>query len=285
MRKKFIKSLYTEDNYKMYLDLIKAMKIPYTLTMSNYTMKIESECINIQFMRNHISDKAFILGAMVAKDLKESGIVPPDVDREEMKYFNFAIPQILKQAEKKEVYNIDIKSAYASILSSYKLLQPKTDFFLKSVSKRDRLAALGMLASRKDVFTHDGTGEAIEHTVIRKDTANWFFFCVNEVNKLMEDIKKEVGNDFLFYWVDGIFFTGKRKEFIQDFLISKGHQSSYDNVTNLKYFEVDETKYLSYFKGSEKKVLNLPKENNEAEKYVLKFLKINNNGHNTKNAT
>ena len=156
MKPKFLKLLFDETNYQMYMKFIHSAKIPYTITRSNYTLKIESEILNVHFMQNVMSKKAFMCGAMVQADLKKSGVEMPEINRAELDYFSFNIPDILRKKEGETIYNIDIKSAYANALNVNKLLSEKTYNYLCSLSKKDRLAAVGMLASRKDVFYQIG---------------------------------------------------------------------------------------------------------------------------------
>jgi len=275
-----IKVLFSNGNYKFYLNLIKKANLPYKLTRTNYTLDIESEFCNIYFMTNVMSDKAFKCGACIKKDIRLSGMELPVIERSELKYFNFNHADILSRTNGKEIYNIDIKSAYANALNNNKLLSEKTYNFLKSLSKKDRLAAVGMLAARKDIFTFDNTDKCIEHEKKVKDTENWFYFCVLEIQKLMLDIKQMIGNDFLFYWVDGIFFTNENNRFeIEAYLSSKGYMNSYDKCTDFNYTETENNKFLTYNKpdgkgGTENKRLELPKENKAVNEYLLKLLNI-----------
>lgn len=257
----------------MYLDLLQKMRIPYKITRSNYTLDIESSAINAYFMTNVMSDKAFICGALVKKDILASGIEIPEIDRDILKYFDFNIPSIINANE--VMYNVDIKSAYATALIANKLISEKTFNFLASLSKTDRLAAVGMLASRKDIFEHDASGECIEHTKQIKDTANWFSYCILEIQKLMEGVRDEIGEDFLFYWVDGIFFkTKENAEKIMQYLAKKGYKSTFEVCTSFKYLEDSAQKMLFYKKqdGTEKR-LSLPKTNKDVDKYLISLLK------------
>lgn len=148
-----------------------------------------------------------------------------------------------------------------------------------SLSKQDRLAAIGLLASTKDVINYDSKCECIDFNKVEKLTANWFYFCVLEIQNLMLAIINEIGSDFLFYWVDGIYFKGiENKHKIEQIIKDKGYSNSFEKIFNLKYREFKSEKVLFYERLKngevEHKRLNLPTINKEANKTILKLLKI-----------
>jgi len=50
------------------------------------------------------------------------------------------------------IFNIDIKSAYATILKNDGLITQKTFDFINRLPKQERLTAVGMLAGKKNIF-------------------------------------------------------------------------------------------------------------------------------------
>jgi len=267
------KTLFVEDNYKKYLKLCAASGLPYKIIESNYTLSIESDFCNVTFMQNVMNKKAFIAGAMIKRDIKETGLEPPEFDAGEMSYFNFApIPEIINCG--KTIYNIDIKSAYANVLNNHSLIQPKTFNYMKTLIKKDRLACVGMLASSKDIYECVGN-EELSYINETKDTKNWFYFCVEMINKIMEEIRRKIGS-FLFYWVDGVFFENKKDaDLIMNILDGLGYNYSFEICTDFNYSDDGKQQKLTYYKADGKlKVLTLPKKNNEVDKFLLEFLGI-----------
>jgi len=260
-------------NHKYYLKLAETMRLPYVIIESNYTLEIKNSAMWVYFIQSEVSKKAFTCGAMVKRDLKKSGQPTPAVDREQIKYFNFAYEEILRRNSGRTIYNIDIKSAYATALNNTGLLHEDTFRFLCTIPKKDRLVSLGMLASRKEVYQMDANNNEISHHIERKDTEGWFFYCCLEIQQLMQDIQNMLGPDFLFYWVDGVFFTGDHKEQIIRYLESKGYKYSFDECTDFTYRETDFIKSLSYFKEGKEKTLSLPRKNNAIHEFILKHLK------------
>lgn len=276
-KQKKVKVLFNENNYQHFVSLIQQSKLPYTIIRSNYTLEINSSFLNIYFMQEEMSKKAMICGQMIKKDLSICGIEMPEIERDQLKYFDFNYEKIIHSHDG-YFFNIDIKSAYATALKQ--LISPKTFSYLCSLPKKDRLAAVGMLASRKDLFFYDPAGVCVNHEKQVKETADWFYYCVLEIQKLMDDIIALIGTDFLFYWVDGIFFrTLDNRDKIEAYLKEKGYENSFDQCFNFKYYENGNTKHISYKKFNENgnhdfKILHLPKLNKDVDKYLFKLLNI-----------
>lgn len=277
---KKVRTLFDGDNYKAALRLVRASGLPYKVVRTNYTLDIQSDILNVYFMTNMLSKHPFILYPMIKRDILASGIEKPVILKKELKYFQFNELKILEKARGQEVFNIDIKSAYANALNNYGLLTEKTFRYLSNVDKSDRLAAMGMLASSYDTFEYDGINpHPISDSNFTKDTEVWFLLAVYEIQKLMMDIMYMIGADFLFFWVDGVFFTGREnREKIENYLREKNFRNSFEQCYGFRYWKEKNTKYLSYWKPSgdryELKQLNLPAMDKEAKDFVIKFCKL-----------
>ena len=275
-RVKKVKSLLEENNYKDYMRMCEATGLPYTLYRSNYRVIIESAFCNIDFMQNVMSNKAFIVGAMIKKDIKNTGLIPPDIDKRTLRYYDFAPPKYLQDSEH-TIYNIDIKSAYANVLYTHGIITAKTSRMMQRLPKKDRLAAVGMLASKKNIFHMEGR-KVIAAATEEKDTANWFLFCVEKTAELMDKCRAILGGDFLFYWVDGIFFKNKRNaDKVIKLIEQEGYKCSFDTCHKFIYNTNKNERFLTYWKdteeGAEYKRLSLPNINSEVDKFILDFLK------------
>ncbi len=265
-----LNSEFNEDNYIAYLEFCQSTGLPYTIKESNYSLYIESEFCNIKF-RPEMNKKAFIAGAMIKKDIRNSGLIAPDINPEDLKYFNFSAEDNLQRADS-VVYNVDIKSAYASILRQHAIISKKTHGYMSRLSKKDRLACVGMLASRKDIFNMVGKVATSSHKEL-SSYASWFYFCVNRTNEIMKECQLRIGNDFLFFWVDGIFFNGKSNiDVVCKVLNDLGYRYSIDTCTEMKLEVSDKRKVLTYNKGTEFKELTLPKKNSEVDSFLINFM-------------
>lgn len=265
-----LNSEFNEDNYIAYLEFCQSTGLPYTIKESNYSLYIESEFCNIKF-RPEMNKKAFIAGAMIKRDIRNSGLIAPDINPEDLKYFNFSAEDNLQRADS-VVYNVDIKSAYASILREHAIISKKTHGYMSRLSKKDRLACVGMLASRKDIFNMVGKVATSSHKEL-SGYASWFYFCVNRTNEIMRECQLRIGNDFLFFWVDGIFFNGKSNiDVVCKVLNELGYRYSIDTCTNMKLDNDGKRRVLSYNKGEEFKELTLPKKNSEVDSFLINFM-------------
>jgi hypothetical protein len=216
----------------------------------------------------------------IKSDLKE---LPHPVDIRFIKYYqtNFTHERLYAD----EIYMIDIKSCYASILRNYDLISAFTYDYISTLSKENRLAAMGMLASKKNIFEFDNTGEVFEHKVITSEYSDYFFFCVQETFKIMDYCKTILGKDFLFIWVDAIYFSGneeKAKYVIEYF--EKEHNLKSTFVT-LQQFEVELRKdyyRLRFIKDGEATFMDIPTpEQSEKTEMINYLLNIKHNKHET----
>jgi hypothetical protein len=270
-----IRTLFSDDNYERYVRLAESANENYKLTLSNYTASIESDFLNISFRQEDKGNDAFIASAMIKRDILATGLAPPDINPDELVYFNFSIPEKLKRG-KHEIYNIDLKSAYASILANHSLISHKTNKYLSNLSKPDRLACVGMLAAKKEVYYMHGDS-VLKHETIVLSTRSWFYFCVKRTNEIIDKCRDVLGRDFLFYWVDGIFFDNiKNADKVRKILDKLGYRYSFETCTDFEYTETKKSKKVNYLKDGEPKELYIPKKNKDVDEFLIKFLKFHN---------
>jgi hypothetical protein len=159
---------------------------------------------------------------------------------------NYGLSDIKKSYFASNVLNIDISSAYATCLYNNGLITGETFNVLKTIPKVERLPCVGMLATSYSKFQYDN-GECINVDMHRSPTANVFFYLIDEINYIMRNIEFMLGKNFIFYWVDGIFFNEKTDKKIvkqiEDYLTEMGYKYKYENVEDFR-MEVDETKMM-----------------------------------------
>lgn len=177
------------------------MRIPFTLTCSNYTAHISNDHFNRKFVHTMQSKRCFAAFAKLKSDVSKHMV--PDIDIQGLSYFSHDF----KQSEfVGEVFNIDLKSAYATCLYNAGYISEATADYLAKITKNDRLASVGMLASKKKIFNFDNSGKAFSYDESVSQYQNFFYFAVEETSKIMRDIKIICGKNYLFTWVDGIYF-------------------------------------------------------------------------------
>jgi hypothetical protein len=115
------------------------------------------------------------------------------------------------QVDYTDVWEADISHAYyraCYVLKfiSYALYQK----IVNKLTKHDRLRLLGCIATRKVLNYYEKGVKNEDKKELKEDTLlrSAWFKITNYIDSAMIDFKERLGKDFLFYWVDGIFFRG-----------------------------------------------------------------------------
>jgi hypothetical protein len=269
------KTLISTESARAHIEFLKNSGFPFMLKVSNYTTEIVSDLYNIQFLQSFRNKQCFAAYSKIKSNIK--GKPTPNVDKSTIKYFQH---DFKKDAFYEEVYNIDLKSAYATILHNDNYITPETFKYLNGLKKLDRLASVGMLAGKKHVFTYDDKGKLTDYYKSVSETENFFFHCVKRTDDIMNDLKLIAGNDYLFTWVDGIYFKPSSDVLseMQGLLIANNFPFTIDI---LKKFTVKVNKKVTvHFEKQDKvKQFNIPALNNNFANDIIDFLtnKFNNN--------
>lgn len=163
-------------------------------------------------------------------------------------YFNFG-----KITNNEKVFNIDLTSAYLTILYNTKKISKELFQKINGLKKSDRLKVLGMLAYQPFVFYYE-KGKLISNEQIKNKFRHIFFYCVKQTFELIYKIKNKIGADFVFSWVDGIYFTGEYNiNIISDILKSKKLNFTVERLFNFTSVKADELNLYAYDKFNRKK--------------------------------
>lgn len=243
-------------------DFLDAMRASYEISISNYTTKINTPKRAIQFLKTKQSNRMFAAVTKIKKDV--SLIEPPDINKMALKYFSINNQYI--NTVQFSIYNFDLTAAYPSILFQDGIISKETFVYLKSISKMERLAAIGMLASKKNIFEVKA-GKLISHSVNVSPLENFFWYAVKKVNSIMEEMKLFCGAKFLFYWVDAVYFLADEtiKE-VMPFILLENHgiESKFEYYG---YANIEEKRnyYCVYLDSMNKggKIFNIPKQQSE----------------------
>jgi len=259
------KAIMSAESVTAYIDFHKKIKLPFTIILSTYTTRIISDYCDIYFMRNEQSNRVFSAYAKVKKDVTQFKVNKIKVSNLQYYSHNFTYDNFYSD----RIYNIDIKSAYASILYNDGYITRQTFNYLKTLPKMDRLASVGMLASRKNIFKIDENGNPISEETKVSENSDYFFYCVKRTSEIINQGSKFLGEGFLFSWVDGIYFLESEKSSKNAGKILK--QYFYDEHKMLTSFEIldnfevnSELDYYNckYIKEEKKKYINIPRHNN-----------------------
>lgn len=103
---------------------------------------------------------------------------------------------------------IDINGAYWQTAHHLGIINDALYLQGLEINKVVRLAALGSLAKTKDVWKYDGKDLKKTETIRNPNENLWFAIC-KRVSDVMIEVVNKVGDDFVFYWVDGIYIKNK----------------------------------------------------------------------------
>ena len=221
----------------------------FTMKITNYTISAEVEGEKYFFSDEPMNKTAFIFYNMMKKDI--GGEIRSEAQN--IKYFDFSGVQTGDKI--KQCYCVDINSAYLSVLKREKIISPQTFKKINDRTKKndktkmDRLKAVGMFASNPSIIDFKNW-EAAEIST-NKNPFSWVFYeACQKTNNIISNC---INNNFLFYWVDGIFVKENPRE-IKEKIEKMGYSCKIERINNLEVFE----KNIIYEKNGKEKILFLP---------------------------
>lgn len=237
--------------------------------IGNYTIIFESEFYDNYYMKKPKS-QMFFSAVNKIKDCVNG--MPIYVNSKFLKYYNNSFKEERFYADK--IYQVDIKSCYASILFNSKLIDKNTFEFIMQLSKSDRLAAVGSMATCKNVFKYNDEGDIENFEEIQSVYSDYFYFCIQETYKIMNDVKCIIGNDFLFSWVDAVYFINENNgSVIQDYLKKEYKlESSFNTLTEFNVELKNGYYKATYIKGGVSHYMNIPLSGSTEKRNIISNL-------------
>jgi hypothetical protein len=261
-------TIMRDGNAEEVLSYLTQGKFDFQLTSSNYTTRVNSELVNRTFVQTIQSNKTFAAFAKLKKDLKAFTV--PNISVEQVRYFEH---DFKKDFYHPEVINIDLKSAYARIFFNDKMITDKTFKYISKLKKQERLAAVGMLASRKKVFQFkDGKPVSYEENI--SELSGFFFYSVKRIQEIMSELKRICDEKYLFTWVDGIYLIPDEqtiKNCVQ-YLESIKFPFSTDTLQNFKISILEKNTYVTFQKKGISKRFYLPSISSEFKKVTMEAI-------------
>lgn len=242
-------------NIKQVIDYHVQNKIPHKMIQTANTNKLISKLGNYIGFENHLKKKDLILINKVKNYILKNNIVVPKNVRE-IKYITPFMPQLDLT---REIYAIDITAAYWYASKNLNFISE--DLFnegLKKVyTKKGRLISIGALASQPITSEFNG----VSYTRIKAEplpTANIFYKCAEQINDLMQGCAMVLDKDFIFYWVDCVFFYGSN------------NVKKVENVFKSMDFECKPEKIISISQDFNKKIITLVTDKKTSNFYFKK---------------
>jgi hypothetical protein len=229
--------------------------LDFQVKHSNYNTQIIGQESVIKFIQTEHSIKVFIAYNKIVADLKKSDKTV-EILQQDWSTENFDSKNGLKPCSYKTVLNLDITSAYPYCLFINKLIGLDTFNYLMALPKNERLPAIGMIA-KKSVWIDYQKGKATTWDVKTGEYANIFFFVIQQITDLMAWAADIAGEDFLFYWVDGIFLkptiSKKKLQEITGIFAEQGYYYKYENVKNFSVVRENDKLYINMIKNGDEK--------------------------------
>lgn len=275
MRPKIIHSVDEQDSYNAMNDLLRVLKQEektFKVERTGYTTTISFGNYKQVFFQTREFKKGnlFQLASMVKSDVKKSNLIVDNIDLHKIDYFDVrkkinSFPEV--------VINVDIKSAYLTVLKNEGLISEKTFQQLSKADKIDRLKAVGMLATNKLVLNYE-KGKLKDYQFRNNpELRNIFFYISYKIDQFMMQLKALFPADFLFYWVDGIYF----KESVDLIMVEKvftdnGYLFSVEKLTDINYEFRKNVISFNYLKDGEPKSFLIPIVDKHKNREITKML-------------
>ena len=229
--------------------------LDFTVNHSNYNTQIIGGESTLKFIQTEHSIRVFVAYNKIVKDLKQSDRTV-EILQGEWSTENFDSKNGLKPCSYKTVLNLDITSAYPYCLWINRLITEDTFNFLMQLPKNERLPAIGMIA-KKSVWIEYKKGKATDWDLKQGEYGNIFFFIIQQITDLMAWAAEIAGDDFLFYWVDGIFLkpgiSKKKLQEITGIFAEQGYYYKYENVKNFSVVRENDKLFINMIKNGEEK--------------------------------
>jgi hypothetical protein len=172
-----------------------------------YTAKIFTNEVNYFFFDEALSNKALGMIGKVKKEVSERYTGGVKWSKDRVKFCVYNKFELKPDTYIPNVIEVDVKAAYLTTAFNMGLISEKLFKELQTLKKIERLKVMGAMAVNKWVFEYRNGKEIKFYQECNEHLRSaWFNICYR-VDKLLVSIKHFLRNRFLFYYVDGIYFT------------------------------------------------------------------------------
>lgn len=229
----------THKQAKEIIRRLKKSKKPFTFEIQNDTWKIKTKdsVVSTQFSNYSIDDINFI--RMLKEYIIKNGThlnCKKRISKKSPVYYQYS-KNISPGMSFDKIINVDINSAYWETANMLKLMS--TELYKKGLTlkKQTRLAAIGSLAKTVLVYEFDGKNDSFVTKIKNHETEFLWNIISGIVGELLIKAAKAAGNDFLFFWVDGIYLKGNAVNKVIDVFQKAGYQSKISTIESMQVFE------------------------------------------------
>ena len=208
--------LKTDKDLKEYVENLKINNISFNLVQSSSRITVIRGDFKATYYPNKLGKKNGLYFIKKVKDYILKNNIEYNFNLK-INYNKLNKKLILNKWYSKDLYEIDLKGAYWEFF--YKNGFCSRELYLEGlkVDKKTRLMSLGALAKQTTTFEYEN-GEVKSINTDKSEATNGLFFKVAyDTGVVMSNLMKLLKTDDLyFFWVDAIFFKGKKnKELIE----------------------------------------------------------------------
>lgn len=181
-----------------------------------------------------MSKRNFILARQLKSQIGKNIDKIPHFDFDRVKYCVYNYPKLIPRTVIRNVYEVDLNSAYMQACYNLGLIDAKLFARMSKVDKITRLKCLGSIATRNviNVFVNG----RMENLYVKEDAQlrkSWFYIVRTIDNILLKFA--EMYDEFLFYYVDGIYVVGEKVAIeIANALTALGYPNKTKRNLNIK---------------------------------------------------
>lgn len=226
--------------------------IPYKIKQGTYTTTLESEFGKFKFFSNDFPKKVFVAANMIKKDVKNSDYAKELMNTKHIKT-NYGSSDDICDMVRENVLNLDLSGAYVQALWHTGIIRKETYQYLLKLPKLQKLPAIGMLATSYVELFYEG-GKCTKFVPVRAATSEIFFHLIDEINFLMKDIQYMLDDNYIFHWVDGVFFDyetdNKKIQNVENFLLELDYPFKYEKVDMFRVRRKDDDVKIEMVKNN-----------------------------------
>lgn len=234
----------TTDDIRSKTEFLYGRKTPFRYVRTGNSYELYSSVWNCKSFRKGFTSEDLQFIKKVKRQAKNPDIIIKYIDKDyqanPIEYIK--VNENIKVGDRFDnVICVDINSAYWVSAFQLGIIDEEIYQKGKKINKIVRLAALGSLAKKTETFEFDGE-RMIKKTVERSyETENLWFAICDKVGSLMSKLSKRIGNDFITYWVDGIYFVNTPENFkiITETFKNEGYACKIEQVSSIVFNQSD----------------------------------------------
>lgn len=266
------------ESIRGYIRYLKSEKRDFSVIKTGYTLQIvRPDGAKYFYSDKRVNNALFSIVNRIKKDIDNSGMEVPALRPHNIDYYGISAYFERHPAHDcpEDMVCIDLNSAYAQSLLNAFLISRDTFAALQALPKADRLRAVGMLATRKVILQYEAG--KLKKAELKSDEhyRNCFLYACDITAKAMQMIATDYPDEFMFYWVDGIYL--KNTNIVNEIaakLFSNGFPAKIEYLHAVRASKNPDFLHFSYIKtdSETEKTLVIPTDREFRRQEINKYL-------------